>query len=64
MVENDGNTAVLSPSTVLGQGSVIDPAFEQDMSDTLTAAFQRVVNGGSFTCEGVLCSGTWFMVYN
>ncbi|XP_072025963.1 calcium-activated chloride channel regulator 4-like [Amphiura filiformis] len=58
MVENTGNTAMLSPATVLGQGSIIHPDDEQVWSETPAGQFQRVVNGGSFTCEGVFCAGT------
>ncbi|XP_072023134.1 calcium-activated chloride channel regulator 1-like [Amphiura filiformis] len=56
MVENTGNTAILSPATVLGQGSIIHPDDEQVWSETPAGEFQRVVNGGSFSCEGVFCA--------
>ena len=63
MVENKFNMAIISPGSVLGQGAIINPDDEVIWQDKATGPFQRVVNGGSFTCSGILCSGNYMSGY-
>ncbi|XP_006813356.2 calcium-activated chloride channel regulator 1-like [Saccoglossus kowalevskii] len=60
-VTNTGDDTVISPSRVVGFGSITNPDLPstgQQPEDESTGTFQRIANGGSVTCDGSsACSG-------
>ncbi|XP_006813357.1 calcium-activated chloride channel regulator 1-like [Saccoglossus kowalevskii] len=60
-VTNTGGDTVISPSRVVGFGSLTNPDLPstgQQPEDESTGKFQRAANGGSVTCDGsTACSG-------
>ncbi|XP_077994547.1 calcium-activated chloride channel regulator 1-like [Glandiceps talaboti] len=52
------STTVISPGRLLGDGGIIVPDADtgEVIPDVPTEDFQRVANGGSFSCKSYLCS--------